>query len=168
MNKRTTCIIVGILVALIGYWQVPKIVKRVKHHHRGFSSASLAPCDKKEATTPAPEEIVHALNQPYIYLDQGGQIYAFMSIDGQYVLKFFQQKRLSAQHYLEYMPDYFLVKKLRKQKAKEKRERNQELMQSQQLAQLDLAKETGVIYTHLQGNGFPGQVQLLDKRGKML
>ena len=144
-------------------------MKKVKRHSKRFTQEQLAPCtttDKNRQRVST--KVVQAVSQPYFYLAKGGQCYAFKSLDGKYVLKFFNEKKLTSKHYLEYFPDFFLIKKLRKKKAKKIAKRNQLLMQSQYLARGDLAEETGVLYAHLEKSKFPGKVQLLDKKGNLL
>lgn len=62
------------------------------------------------ATPLTPEErgvlsIIFA--QPFNYLGKGAQSYAFVSKDGQYVLKFFKFKHLKPSAFVNALPDYF-------------------------------------------------------------
>jgi len=112
------------------------------------------PLQKAEA--PVNPEISSILQQPFYYLGSGGQCYAFASEDGLYVLKTFKQHHLRLPSLIAKISPEFLREKF------EKKERD--LFISCKISGNELAKETGVIYLHLEDiPGVPNHIQLIDK-----
>jgi hypothetical protein len=60
-------------------------------------------------------EIENACSQPFAFLKMGSQAYAFVSSDGQYVLKLFKMKTLLPKRWVSYLPEsYFKDYRYRK------------------------------------------------------
>jgi len=101
--------------------------------------------------------------QPFYFLGSGVQFYAFVSEDGQTVMKLFKH------HHMGLSTD--LVKKLLPKSLAapilQKREnRMHHLLKSAQIASEKLSEETGVYFTHLcKTDGLLGQITLHDKLG---
>jgi hypothetical protein len=101
----------------------------------------------------ADAEVAPILKQRFYYLDQGRQSYAFLSEDGQTVLKCFKYQR--------FRPS--LWSKSDRQQLQEKREA---LHQSFRLAFEQLAASTGMLCLHLQQTeGLPQSLTLVDAHG---
>jgi hypothetical protein len=129
----------------------------------GFTIAKISsnlPFEKKWETDPLSEaehrEMLQILDQKFTYLASGGQCYAFVSADGQSVLKFFK-------HHMRlpcgWRPES--AKKLQKKKNKLERDFN-----SYKLAFEELREETGLLYIHLNKTDHLKQtVTIVDKLG---
>lgn len=100
----------------------------------------------------APEELITFVNvitqQPFHWLAKGFQAYAFLSQDGEYVLKFFQQQRLREKPFLEKPFEYLFSKSFR-EKIEFKQRHREEIFSSSKLAFEEISKETGILYVHL-------------------
>lgn len=120
----------GVQLALIifAFYATDRLCRRATD---GFAVIKIAAVPSGEAG-PAPLAI---LNQRFSYLGKGGQCYAFVSEDGQYVIKFFRKHR-----------DL------------------QKTFESVRLAYDRLKQETGLVYIHLGKNpkSMPS-LQIVDK-----
>lgn len=102
-----------------------------------------------QGTGPHPtSEITAALSQPYFYLGNGRQAYAFASQDGKYVLKLPRLNSYELSFWLRFCPFSFFNSQ-RKHSFDVKHKRLQSLLRSFQIAGEDLKEETGVLYVHL-------------------
>lgn len=119
------------------------------------------PLTDKEAS-----KVKFILNQPFTYLGKGGQMYAFESADGKFVLKFIKFK------FLRTKPLNYALSKLpffedrHTNEMQRRTKKVHDLYQGYKLA-YDLSKEnSGLIYLHYNPtfNQF-GSVQLVDKLG---
>jgi hypothetical protein len=107
-----------------------------------------------------------ALDQNYYYLGKGCQTYAFVSADGEYVIKFFKHKHLRIDWWWKFIPLPSSFEDFRKQKIKLKRAKLYTLFESAKLAYENLPEETGVIYLHLNKGKTPhSDVIIFDKMG---
>lgn len=91
----------------------------------------------------------HILEQPFTYLGKGAQVYAFLSNDGNYVLKIIKQKHFKIptwQSVLSYVPG---CKNYIESKNKKRQERILNLLESCKIAFEDLNEETALLYVHL-------------------
>lgn len=110
-------------------------------------------------------EVNNALGQSYRYLGCGGQCFAFLSEDNQYVLKLF---KTHFYHFgslffqtLPYIPKEKRDQKFAKALFKLKRDFNSYLIASR-----DLKDETGILYLHLdKGSDMKKKIRLTDKIG---
>lgn len=94
------------------------------------------------------EELYKILNQEFRYLGSGAQCYAFLSEDGNYVLKFFKMKHLIPKYWLKFVPLPGLGK-YKFNKIDNRIIRHQELFSSYKMAFEELKDETGMVYIHL-------------------
>ncbi len=104
--------------------------------------------------------------QPFQWVGKGFQAYAFVSQDGEYVMKFFQQQRLRDTPFLE-RPFATLFSSSFQNKATMKHENRDRIFTSSKLAYEELQKETGVLFVHLNKtvNQLKG-IKLIDAHGQ--
>lgn len=104
------------------------------------------------ATSPPTQEIKELLSQPYYFLGNGGQSYAFLSKDKQTVIKFFKH------HHMRSLP--FSIQQTRRKM------RLTETFTSFKIAHDFLKEETGLLFLHLnQGTDFQMPLTLVDPIG---
>ncbi len=92
---------------------------------------------------------LETLSQPFYFLGSGKQFYAFESKDHQVVLKFVKQSRRKPLPWLANLPLPAPLNTFRDRYLQKREKRLSELLESCQLASRDLARETGIIDTHL-------------------
>ena len=90
-----------------------------------------------------------ALSQPYFYLGKGCQAYAFLSEDGQYVIKFFKYQRYRLQPWLTYFPPLPAIVKYKQEKLSKKWHKLDGFVKSWKIAFDNLKEETGLLFVHL-------------------
>ena len=109
---------------------------------------------------------IGVFDQPFYYLGSGAQVFAFVSKDGQYVIKFFRHHRMRHPlHPFSFLFPQFLQRRLQKtiHKRKAKQEKD---FSSYKLAYEMLPEETGVLYLHLnKTNHLNTPIVLYDKIG---
>ena len=88
-------------------------------------------------------------NQSFSYYDRGAQMYAFISEDGKWVLKFFKQKHLRSLKALEPFCALPILKSILERKIKRREKRVAALLQASKLASTEVKEESGIIYAHL-------------------
>lgn len=111
--------------------------------------------------------LTEVMDQPYRWLGQGHQIYAFASSDQRYVLKIFKFKRLKPSwttKYLSYIP--FVNTYFSHQENKRLR-RLDKLFRGYKLAYIVDRAQTGILFLHLnnQSTDLNQQVTVIDKLG---
>lgn len=84
-------------------------------------------------------------NQKYYYLSRGHQVFAFISEDGRYVLKFFNFSRLEPSIWSFIHPSSY-----KKRVAKERLHRIERLFLGHEIAASSQLENYGLLYTHLQ------------------
>lgn len=94
------------------------------------------------------QSVRFALLQDYSYMASGAQCYAFLSSDGEYVLKFFKTKHLIPKNWLKLLPIPWLSN-YRFLKVDKRKAQHKELFSSYKMAYEELRKETGVEFIHL-------------------
>lgn len=117
-------------------------------------------------TSEQQDELSHILQQPFSYLGKGAQIYAFLSKDGKYVLKFFKFKHLRPDWYLDWLPSLQPIESFRQAQISRRKIKLDSLFSGYKLA-YDLDPEnTGLLYIHLNpGKGTEPKVTVTDKIG---
>lgn len=145
-GKICTYLCIGLLMGglLWGY----------RHEMDGFNLhgiASQLPYDQSFDVTPPSQmsTVFAAFDQPYSYLGKGCQMYAFVSADGQYVLKFFKHCHLRPWTELNQIPLFSCLRKWGDQKIERRWERRERLFTSCKLAYERLAEESGLLCVHL-------------------
>lgn len=89
------------------------------------------------------------VDQSFSLLGSGKECYAFVSADGEIVVKFFKQKHMRTQYILNYLPVPKVVQALRNEALNRHKVRRKALFQSYQIAYERLREETGILYLHL-------------------
>lgn len=106
----------------------------------------------------------NALNQNYRYLAKGAQCHAFLSDDGQYVLKFFRHHHMRPQPWVALIPPVF--KTFKAKKSAKRIDKLHKDFNSYHLAYSELKDETGLVYIHLNKTSHLNQsVKIIDKIG---
>jgi hypothetical protein len=107
------------------------------------------------------------LNQEYTYLGHGAQFYAFLSVSGDHVLKFFRYKRLRHKPWLDYFDFIPIIDRYRLGKIKDRRKKREHVFASCKIAFDHLQNESGLVYVHLNKtkNLYPA-ITLNDKMGR--
>lgn len=131
-----------------------------------YIQSDLLPCPEWETHSPSPE-VKHVLSQSFHYLGCGGQAYAFVSDDNQYVIKFFKQRDFRKPHRLLLSlprPGILELARLHKYtKALSKLRRD---FSSYKLAYEALPEESGLVYVHLnKGSDLKQSLAITDKLG---
>lgn len=102
--------------------------------------------------TVAPEkirEINDIFSQHFYFLGQGRQCTAYVSYDGQYVLKFLLQKPLVVKPRFLELPDIFPVTLFKKYKVHMRQKRKQDLFYAFMISYHIAPEQTGMMYVHL-------------------
>ncbi len=102
-------------------------------------------------------------DQKFYYLDKGGQCYAFVSQDNQYIIKFFKQPPFFSSFFIQLCRWPTYLNQLRLKKAALKESRRSKDFTSYLLAFDTLRNETGLIDLHLNRTGKQQLVTLIDK-----
>lgn len=110
--------------------------------------------------------LTHALNQKYSYIGKGAQSYAFVSDDGEYVIKLFKFKHLKPSIFLDalgYLPPF---RSYYENKVKRKERTLNGVFNGYRLAYEKHREEAGLYFIHLNpGFVFDKNVILRDKIG---
>jgi len=121
----------------------------------------------KPLSAEAMNQVNKILDQPFFYIGKGAQSYAFVTRDGQYVLKFFKFKHLKPNWLVQCLPNISFLGEYKKKK----RERKQRLIQSvfngYKLAYDNLQERTALVYIHLNPSShLIKRATLFDKIGR--
>lgn len=139
----------------------------------GFSVARVQsdlPYDSKWEVAPPSdslkEEMKHILSQPFHYLGRGGQCFAFVSEDQQYVIKFFKHRFYKPYEILLQLPLPRSLDQIRKRKMDKILFKIDRDCTSYKIAYEEIPQETGLVYLHLHPKeGFEQSVSIIDKLG---
>ncbi len=112
--------------------------------HIGTPS-SITEFEKEYSNAPMPDGVRELLRQPFHFLGRGSQSYAFVSEDGQYVLKVFQQHHFLIPSFLKSWP----LPKLAHDFARSQEIKREKFMKSVAIAATHWKEETGTLYAHL-------------------
>lgn len=106
------------------------------------------------------------LNQSFSFLNSGGQCYAFLSEDGQTVLKFFKQHHLRAWQWIHSLPLPRLFHSYRTALLGKKIHHSPQFLESCRIAYEEFKDRTGLIYLHLHKTTcFKKKVKIIDRLG---
>ncbi len=109
--------------------------------------------------TPLTQEILGALNQEFYYYKRGAQSFVFLSKDGNYVLKVFNNRLKRQRLILHYLPFSY-------EKKRALEHRLETTFSSYRIAATSLSKETGVLFAHLSFDPkIDLQITLVDRLG---
>ncbi len=108
------------------------------------------------------DRLTQILNQEFTYLAKGAQCYAFLSEDGNYVLKLFKFKHLRPSLLVKMLPPI----EYKKKKIAQKKQRLENVFAAHKLAYEVFRDESGLIYIHLnKTKDLHDTVTLYDKIG---
>jgi len=103
--------------------------------------------------TLAPEKIREindkVFNQHFYYIGQGKQCTAYVSYDGQYVVKFLLQKPLTVKPHFLRLPDVFPITLFKSYKVDKRKERQDNLFSALMISYHIAPEQTGTLYVHL-------------------
>lgn len=107
------------------------------------------------------------LDQPFIWLGQGMQTYAFASADGNYVLKIFKFKRLKTSAWTPYFASLPFLKEYLDEGEERRQRRIRQLFGGYQVAFTEDQANTGLLYVHLhETDSLHRQVNITDRLGR--
>lgn len=114
---------------------------------------------ERQEKKPLDPWLLEKLDQPYFFLGSGVQCYAFLSADGQTVLKLFKHYHMP--------PRTAWLKKVSflRSFTQEREKRIASILESHRLAFEKLAEETGLLHVQLEPLDTPLQLNLYDKIG---
>ena len=131
-------------------WYRPKVIKpSTTLQERITAVYEEDPCWN---VTVAPEKIAQVnkiFDQHFYPIGHGKQSTAFVSNDGQYVVKFLLQKPLAVKPQFLKIPDIFPLTLFKKYKVDQKVKRKQELFYAFMISYHIAPEQTGVFYVHL-------------------
>lgn len=95
------------------------------------------------------QQINSILSQHFHFIGDGKQCTAYVSHDGQYVLKFLLQRPLTLKPRFSELPDIFPFTLVKSQKAIARDERKEDLFKALMISYSVASEQTGVMYVHL-------------------
>ncbi len=109
MRKITIGLLVFLVIFILGrvYYRATDDFRlgNMTHNTSPRFEWNTAPLDTEQMAV-----VRTILDQPYRYLGKGAQSYAFLSEDGNYVLKFFKFKHLRQASWVSYVPKISILK----------------------------------------------------------
>ncbi len=142
------------ILFLICFTALERFCHKQTHGFRPYKVYSTGPKNPLWKTSlPAdftPKQIQSILSQPFYFLNSGGESYAFVSKDGEYVLKFFKHHHMRPVHWSDPLLPFPLKVKLKKNRE----EKLSTLFTSCKLAYENFREGTGLIYLHLYETDF--------------
>ncbi|MBS0620623.1 MAG: hypothetical protein JSS61_04090 [Verrucomicrobia bacterium] len=140
---------------------------RFTHHQTGgFRISKIRSNLPKDCPIAAKEESPPAvLSQPFHYFGRGLQSFVFLSADGEYVLKLFNNRynrKISLFETLSYLP---FLDHWARQRASYYLSKQAQTFESYQIAKDKMAQWTAVCYAHLQPTTTLPQITLIDRLG---
>lgn len=132
--------------------------EKIASHHPYASAWDISVSEEEQ------KEVNQILSQKFTYYSKGAQSYVFLSEDKQYILKFFKQQKLRPSSWLGLIPlsfNPYYHESLFKEK------KYQATYGACKTAFVELKKESGLIYVHLNPTRHLNRkVILFDKNGK--
>jgi hypothetical protein len=126
------------------------VTKGFRYHEILSDQPNNAKWEIPPLTAKDEEAIYNLLNQPFYFLGGGQQCYAFLSQDGQTVLKFFRHDHRSPKNILTHIKLPSLFDSYRQKMLNYKSRKNlTPLFQSYKLAYDNLKEQSGLLYLHL-------------------
>lgn len=136
------------------------------YYARGFKVSQITPKAEERSTIQNDESIdlvADILKQPFYYLSEGGQSYAFVSDDGKYVLKLFKFHRFRQALAVQLIPDIALFKSFKERHKAKREQKLVNVYEGYRLAKLLDQKESGLLFVQLALN--PAPTVLIEKKG---
>ncbi len=154
--KRLAVAVVCFVLFCVGlfsflHWYKPREIKPSTHLQKQITS--FQENNANWNVTVAPEKIDEINNkifsQHFYFIGQGKQCTAYVSFDGQYVIKFLLQKPLIVKPRFERLPDVFPITLFKKYKVDKRKERIQNLFNAFMISYHMAPEQTGTLYVHL-------------------
>lgn len=149
MKKGIAIAVCLLFVCVWAFYKPPKIPPGVE---LGNKIKVLAGSDPKWDVNAPPALIAsmqNMLRHPLIYLAQGKQSHAYISRDGNYVVKLLLQRPLRVHSWIRNLPNVYPISLYREYKIGKRFERKEALFSSFLLAYQVLSEETGTVFVHL-------------------
>ncbi len=127
--------------------------------------ASL-PYQNPEPTSEEQSLLDRLCSQPFEYLGEGGQCYAFSSSDGKYVLKVLKYQKLLPSRWVTALPEWPGITPYRVDHILRKQKKLQAVFEGHHLAYHHLKEESSLHYIQLKPSHQGRVVTLIDKNGK--
>jgi hypothetical protein len=106
------------------------------------------------------------LSQKFTYIGKGSQSYAFGTIDGEYVIKFFKFKHLKPSIWLELLPPIFSLQSYKEKQNQRKERKLASVFSGYRLAYVQHKQDSALIFVHLnQTKNLYPSLTVLDKMG---
>ncbi|MES2199874.1 MAG: hypothetical protein V4489_06875 [Chlamydiota bacterium] len=133
-------------------------VSKIRHE----SLTSFQPNNSSEDK----ELALSILSQPLSYIGRGGQCYAFTTQDNKHVVKLLKYNNNYPRFWFKLFPLPFGLESYRQKKLALKQKKLQGEYESYQIAAVELKKETGIVYFHLNQEKLPfAKLHIQDKLG---
>lgn len=169
-RKKITRNFINLCLIVLVCYGVGRLYFRVTG---GFTIANItsefSPDPRWETHLLSPDEqefVDSILSQDFYYLGKGCQSYVFLSVDEEYVIKFFKYQRFRPQAWLDYLSFISPVEKVRQAKIEKKRRKLEGVFTSWKIGFDHLQEETGLVYVHLNKNDSCGKLlTIYDKMG---
>jgi len=172
MNLFSQKRILFLVLAACSIYPIYKGINAWDRRNDGFAIEKIGSeyaSDPKWNIAYTPQEIAkvnHLLDQPFSYLGRGFQCYAFISADGNYVLKFVRYQRLRPPEIFDWLPQIEWVKKMKQEKQELHDKRKNYIFTSFKLAYECVPHETALLYVHLnKTKGLHKRVCIRDRVG---
>lgn len=149
------------------------IVERFCHKQtEGFALHKIVsdfPFEAEWETPPPETSLEEIFQRPFSFLGSGGQCYAFVCSEGEYVIKFFKQHHMRPLPLIENLSLPPLLEKWKLKILNDRKKRSKErIFTSYKIAHDHLKEETGMVYLHLnKTNYLHTTLTLIDKIGNL-
>ena len=163
MNKFFKIAVFVVLFFAVGHF-CDKKTKGFRMHK--IASSSFIDIHLEAQPSISASEIEELLKQPFHFLGRGGQCFAFLSEDGETVIKFFKQHNIRYWDWLNQNSFPSAIDHLRQKILRKHRHRSPQFFESCKIALEEFKDRTGLIYLHLnQTDCFKGEVTIVDRLG---
>ena len=152
MKKKLFCCLSILLLAIFFSWIYISFIKQTKGFciKKILSSHQYSP--RWDLGPPSPEQDIlleRVASQTFSFLGSGRECYAFVSEDGELVIKFFKQNHMKPPSILVHLPLPHEIKMLYLEKINRRTFYRRRIFSSYLLAYSHLRKETGLLFLHL-------------------
>jgi hypothetical protein len=164
---RTSKLLFWILPIVIVITTIAIVTSRNTFHPSAIRSDHPFHQDWEVAKPTTQQIALHnaILQQPFHYIGEGGQSYAFASSDGKYVLKLFKFKRFRPSPFVEALPDIGLLSTFRETHAGKRLRKMATAFSGYRLANDKLRDQSGLLWVQLNTSPEVRVVKLTDRAG---
>lgn len=139
-----TLLIFATLIGAVRFYNGDFRLGNIDYHwHHAHKWTTNPPSDEQIS------EIQALMSQKFNYLGKGNQTYAFVSEDGDYVLKFFKFGHLKPPEWLEWLPNFSFVEKYKQSKLSSQHKRLNNNFQGHWIAATYDSENCGLKLVHL-------------------